>query len=102
MKKKKRVRPIIELIFFILIGYLVFNYIKLDQKEADLSRKLELKEQEKNQIQEQISLAQEELSEENILKYIEKVARDEYGMLKPNEVRFKDQDNSQDKGETKN
>lgn len=92
MKKTKKINPIIEIGLVIFIIYLVFSYLSLGQKERELKKDLSIKNQEYEAILEEIELVQEELSETNTLKYIEKIAREDYDMLKPKEVIYKDQD----------
>ena len=90
MKKKFSVP--VELIMIIGIVYLLVQGYKTNRKLDELkvirADKLEVY----NEVTSEISAIEEDLANVGSLKYIEKIAREEHGMVKPKEVIFIDRD----------
>lgn len=96
MKKKLpagiRIATILMTVFLIYTGYTVVNQgIKIHKLKILKAEQ----EQEIKDLNEEIIALKEEIKSGGTLQFVEKIARDEYGMLKPNEIIFKDKDKLQ-------
>ncbi|MCF8009098.1 MAG: septum formation initiator family protein [Halanaerobiales bacterium] len=94
----KKVMIYILIIVIIIFGFkLVSNLMKVNQLEDNL---IELQEEVDNQIKKNNQL-QEEIQRVRSLEYIERVAREELGLVKPGEILFipveEDEDNQGNK-----
>lgn len=78
-----------------MVLVLVFIAFKLNDQNNKISD-LELQLQEKNQVLEEIksenSQLEAEIENSDSLSFIERIARDEYGMVKPKEIIYIDKD----------
>lgn len=92
MSKKKRKRIGIHTYLFIfLIIYLVWTYLGQLGLENDLKAKKRAYEMETTELKEDIKVLEEEIANSNSLEFIEKIAREELGMVKPREIVVIDQ-----------
>lgn len=87
MSKKKRTKiRIHRILFLIMIVYLAWTYIG----QIGLKKELEAKKKEKQievlDLEEEIKELNLEISNSDSLQFIEKVAREEMGMVKPREI----------------
>ncbi len=94
MHKKRRfkIRHLLVLLFLIYTSYtLIVQQIKVNQlssQEAELKEQIASGIEERDQLKREIELLHTD-------SYIEKVARDELGLVKPGEFIYKKQGNSQ-------
>ena len=89
--KSKGFKYILIVMIFVLIyfAYNIHDQLNhIDALEATLDEKAEKVAQLNNDIQK----LEYEIENSGSLKFIEQIARDEYGMVKPKEVIFKDKD----------
>lgn len=79
----------------IILGYLLYTIItqrieisRLENKKIELNNEIE-------DIEIKIKNLEAEIESSGTLKFIERIARDEYGMVKPKEIIFIDKDKEQ-------
>jgi len=87
--KKKRIK-IRYIIFVIIFIYGISTFITQQSMVKKLEEKKETKEEEISQLKQDIEGLQEKIKYSNTPEYIEKIARDELGMVKPWEIIFID------------
>lgn len=92
-KKKIKLRHIVLILLLIYISVIMLNQKKL-MRDLE-ARRIELQ-GEVNVLQKEIDLLTEEIENSDSLEFIEKVAREELGMVKPREIIYID------KGKIKN
>lgn len=92
-KKKIKLRHIVLILLLIYISVIMLNQKKL-MRDLE-ARRIELQ-GEVNVLQKEIDLLTEEIENSDSLEFIEKVAREELGMVKPREIIYID------KGKLKN
>lgn len=92
-KKKKKIKFNIFhfLIVFVFI-YVVAIFWQQNSLLNDLEAKKEIHSLEVKQIQKDIADLEKEIKSSQSLKFVEKVARDELGMVKPREIIYIDKD----------
>lgn len=99
MKKKKfKLRYVL---FLALIIYLGTVFIKQEMTINSLEKKNETKQKEVKELNGEISEIEKQLEKVNSLEFIEKVAREELKMVKPNEIIYIDK-NKEDKEDNNN
>ncbi|MTI68051.1 MAG: septum formation initiator family protein [Firmicutes bacterium] len=99
MKKKKfKLRYVL---FLALIIYLGTVFIKQEMTINSLEKKNTKKQQEVKELNKEISDIEKQLEKVNSLEFIEKIARKELKMVKPNEIIYIDK-NKEDKEEKNN
>lgn len=88
-KRKKGLRLIhMVLVFMFIYVVVIFNHQRLLMK--DLNYKKAMKQEEMDLLQQQIDELNEEIQKSGTLEFIEKVAREELGMVKPREIIYID------------
>ncbi len=82
------------IVVFMALVLVYFAYTIHDQLNHinTLEDTLEKKTEEVSHINAEIKKLEDEIEDSESLKFIERIARDEYGMVKPKEVIFKDKD----------
>jgi len=97
MAKKKVVRKKgFRIIHLILIILMVYVAVVLNNQRIllnDLLEKKELAEREISQLESEINRLNGEIEKSGTLEFIEKIARDELGMVKPREIIYIDKSN---------
>lgn len=90
MKARKSGLKYIFAIMALLFVTTIFNINKQMIQIKNLETELDEKNQELEEIKSNISSLNEEIKDSDSLSFIEKIARDEYGMVKPKEIIFID------------
>ena len=93
-KKKIRIRHIIT---FAIIVYIGSTFIKQQSIINKLGSEKNQKQQEITSLKNDIETLEEKIQYTDSLEYIEKIAREELKMVKPNEIIYIDKDKSSDK-----
>lgn len=92
MKKKRTFQPILV---FIAIGFLLYgSYAVCTSVSQKKYKRAEISENDKeiNLLKKDVERLEEEISESDTTQYIEKVAREDFGMVKPREIIYVDKD----------
>lgn len=100
-KKKKRKMNFFNLAFFVFVLYFVLTFINQSQMISELNKDIGSKEK----LVDEFTSKSEELkkdvegidNQDILLKVVERVARDEYNMVKPNEIIYIDKDSIKNK-----
>lgn len=74
------------------LGLISFKIYSQNKEIDQLREKISLKNQAYNEISLSISDLEEEIASSDSLSFVEKIARDEYKMVKPKEIIFIDKD----------
>ncbi len=85
-KKKKSNIRIHKVLFIALIVYLSWTYIEQHKLKKELEVKKAKQEEQIAELEEDIKILEKEISDSDSLQFIEKVAREEMGMVKPREI----------------
>ncbi len=97
MAKKKVVKKKgFRIIHFVLILLMVYVAVVLNNQRLllnELQRKKAIAEREISQLENEINRLNSEIEKSGTLEFIEKVARDELGMVKPREIIYIDKSN---------
>lgn len=100
-RKKKRKLSILSLVFVVFMLYFITTVASQKKMMGDLSKQIEQKEIERDAAKKKAeSLAKEVESiddKEVLIKVVERLARNEYKMLKPNETIYIDKNKTQNK-----
>lgn len=95
-KIRKKKNPIFQ--WMILLGFVVFiiylgsTFVEQHFMLKNLNGEIEKKEQEIQALQSEIKTLNDDLSQVNTVEFIEKLAREKLGMVKPREIIYKDKD----------
>lgn len=100
-KQKKRKFNIINLIFIVFVLYFAYTIFNQNKMINILDEQIAQKDMDKSKIQkiaEELKLDVDKINEdESLLELVEKVARDEYKMVKPNETIYIDKNKNGNK-----
>lgn len=96
-KKKKRTFKLRNIILLILVLYIGKTLIGQRTLMKDLKTKKLKEEQEISQIKEELDQLEEEVKTKDSLEFVEKVARQDLGMVKPREIIYIDKNNKKNK-----
>ncbi|NLV87935.1 MAG: septum formation initiator family protein [Tissierellia bacterium] len=86
-KKKLKLGRILIILFMLYIGFTLLNQSKLMNELKGKKEKIELEIQ---TLQVEIDSLNEEIENSDSLQFVEKIARDELGMVKPREIIYID------------
>ena len=86
-KKKLKLGRILIILFMLYIGFTLLNQSKLMNELKGKKEKIEL---EIETLQVEIDSLNEEIENSDSLQFVEKIARDELGMVKPREIIYID------------
>lgn len=92
MSKNKNGLKVILPLMALSLGLISFKIYSQNKEVAQLREKISLKNQAYNEISLSISDLEEEIASSDSLSFVEKIARDEYKMVKPKEIIFIDKD----------
>lgn len=92
LSNKKSGIKIILLLMALVLGYLIFTIVNQRITISQLEAKRSEQDAEVELMKSKIKSLEEEIASGGTLKFIERIARDEYGMVKPKEVIFIDKD----------
>lgn len=91
-KKRKTGMKLVMVVMALLVVYFSYTVFGQFKKISALESELATKEETLNQIQEENENLEKEIEDSDSLSFIERIARDEYGLVKPKEVIFIDRD----------
>lgn len=89
---KRRISFPIEIILIALVLFLLVSNYRSNKRLKDLETLSEERKIVYEDLERQIADLEEKMESVGTLKYIEKIAREEYGMVKPKEIIFVDMD----------
>lgn len=89
-----RIATVLIALILVCTGYTV---VKQRMQIHELKSIQAQQQEELKDLNEEIIALKEEIKSGGTLQFVEKIARDEYGMLKPNEIIFKDKDKLENK-----
>ena len=87
--RKIKLSRVIFLVFILYIGFTLWNQRKLAKKLGDRRQTITAENQE---LQKEIDQMNKEIEESDSLQFVEKIAREELGMVKPREIIYIDRD----------
>ncbi len=100
-KKKKRKFNVINFLFSVFVLYFAYTAFNQYQMLNDLNKSIEQKNLEKAEVAKKAGELKEDVDkmndEEALLELIEKIARDQYKMVKPNEIIYIDKNKNDNK-----
>ena len=98
MVKKKKTRGIrlIHLVLIVLCIYVVVVFNHQRHLMKDLNSKRKINETQIDQLEKDIEALNKEIENSGTLEFVEKVARDELGMVKPREIIYIDKNKPTD------
>ena len=100
-RKKKRKLNIINLLFSVFVLYFAYNAFTQYQMLNDLNKEIDKKNLEKAEVMEEVNELQADVekmsNEDKLLELVEKIARDQYKMVKPNEIIYIDKNKNDNK-----
>lgn len=91
MKNRSGIKFVLIFMVLVLLYFAYTIHDQLNQIKA-LEENLSSKTEEAEQLNNKIKKLEDEIANSGSLKFIESIARDEYGMVKPKEVIFIDKD----------
>ena len=88
MRKKKRKKKIgiVRIVFFAILVYILVIMINQNKMMKELEGKKMVLQNEIHTLEDEIDNLSEELENSDSLEFVEKVAREELGMVKPREI----------------
>lgn len=100
-KKKKRKLNIINFLFTVFVMYFAYTAFTQYQMLNDLNKEINEKKVEKAKFEKEVSELKKDVEkmndEEALLDIVEKIARDQYKMVKPNEIIYIDKNKNDNK-----
>ncbi|MDF2948825.1 MAG: septum formation initiator family protein [Sedimentibacter sp.] len=100
-KKKKRKLNIVNLLFSVFVLYFAYTAFTQHQMLNELNDEIDKKKTEKAEIEKEVQELQVDVekmnNEEKLLELVEKIARNQYKMVKPNEVIYIDKNKNDNK-----
>jgi len=100
-KKKKRKFNIINFLFAVFVLYFAYTAFTQYQMLNDLNGAIDVKKLEKAEVEKKAQELQKDVEkmndEEALLELVEKIARDQYKMVKPNEIIYIDKNKNDNK-----
>lgn len=94
IRKRKGIR-LIHVLLIVLVIYVGFVMNHQRKLMSNLEERKELVETEITNMEKEINYLNEEISKSGTLEFIEKVARDDLGMVKPREIIYIDKSNTE-------
>lgn len=91
-KKKKRSISIFHVILALVSVYVLVTFIKQEFIIRDLTREEKTADMELKDLKEDIKNLEKKIDKSETVEYIERIAREELDMVKPNEIIYKDKD----------
>ncbi|MGD9567991.1 MAG: septum formation initiator family protein [Sedimentibacter sp.] len=100
-KKKKRKLNLINMLFSVFVLYFAYTAFTQYQMLNDLNKEIDKKNMEKAEVMKEAFELQEDVekmnNEDKLLELVEKIARDQYKMVKPNETIYIDKNKNDNK-----
>lgn len=100
-KKKKRKLNIINLMFTVFVIYFVYTAFTQYQMLNELNKEIDKKNAQKAEIEKEVTELQADVEkmsdDEALLELVEKIARNQYKMVKPNETIYIDKNKNDNK-----
>ncbi len=100
-KKKKRKLNIINFLFSVFVLYFAYTAFTQYQMLNELNNQIDEKNIKKAEIEKEVRELQQDVekmnNEEELLELVEKIARDQYKMVKPNETIYIDKNKNENK-----
>lgn len=100
-KKKKRKLNIVNLLFSVFVLYFAYTAFTQYQMLNELNNEINIKKTEKAEIEKEVQELQVDVekmnNEERLLELVEKIARNQYKMVKPNETIYIDKNKNDNK-----
>ena len=99
--KKKRKFNVINFLFIVFVMYFAYTAFNQYEMLLDLNGQIEEKEMVKAEVEKEVSGLKEDVEklkdEDALLEIVEKIARDQYKMVKPNETIYIDKNKNDNK-----
>ncbi len=89
-KKKKRPKPLVRLGLLLAVVWLISTFTRQFIMRRELRAEIDLKKKEIATIQRDIDSINKEIESKDSLEFVEKVAREDYKMVKPREIIYID------------
>lgn len=100
-KKKKRKLNIINLLFSVFVLYFAYTAFTQYQMLNELNKEISSKKEERAEIEKEVAELQTDVekmnNDEALLELVEKIARNQYKMVKPNEIIYIDKNKNDNK-----
>lgn len=100
-RKKKRKLNIVNLLFSVFVLYFAYTAFTQYQMLNELNDEIDIKKTEKAEIEKEVQELQADVekmsNEEKLLELVEKIARNQYKMVKPNEIIYIDKNKNDNK-----
>jgi cell division protein FtsB len=99
--KKKRKLNVVNLLFTVFLAYFAYTAFSQYQMLSDLNKEIEQKMLVKAEVEKEVTELKDDVAkmsnEEALLELVEKIARDQYKMVKPNETIYIDKNKNDNK-----
>jgi cell division protein FtsB len=99
--KKKRKLNVVNLLFTVFLMYFAYTAFSQYQMLSDLNKEIEQKMLVKAEVEKEVTELKDDVAkmsnEEALLELVEKIARDQYKMVKPNETIYIDKNKNDNK-----
>ncbi len=99
--KKKRKLNVVNLLFTVFLMYFAYTAFSQYQMLSDLNKEIDQKMLVKAEVEKEVTELKEDVAkmsdEEALLELVEKIARDQYKMVKPNETIYIDKNKNDNK-----
>jgi cell division protein FtsB len=99
--KKKRKLNVVNLLFTVFLAYFAYTAFSQYQMLSDLNKEIEQKMLVKAEVEKEVMELKDDVAkmsnEEALLELVEKIARDQYKMVKPNETIYIDKNKNDNK-----
>lgn len=100
-KKKKRKLNIVNFLFTVFVLYFIYTAFTQYQMLNELNEEIDKKNLQKSEIEKEVAELQQDVekmnNEEALLELVEKIARNQYKMVKPNEIIYIDKNKNDNK-----
>lgn len=97
--KKRKGISIFHIILAVLSVYVVVTFINQEFVIRDLNKQNKVADTDLKDLKENIKNLEKKIDKSETVEYIERIAREELDMVKPNEIIYKDKDKQEDKGD---
>lgn len=99
--KKKRKLNVVNLLFTVFLAYFAYTAFSQYQMLSDLNKEIDQKMLVKAEVEKEVKELKDDVAkmsnEEALLELVEKIARDQYKMVKPNETIYIDKNKNDNK-----
>jgi cell division protein FtsB len=99
--KKKRKLNVVNLLFTVFLAYFAYTAFSQYQMLSDLNKEIDQKMLVKAEVEKEVTELKDDVAkmsnEEALLELVEKIARDQYKMVKPNETIYIDKNKNDNK-----